>query len=368
MCIYSTLRFVMLSVLLLLFSLAVHSQSHEFKLADPKDTTPGGLYITVTPPSNWHKFVGSNSVSWGRNDELITTIKGEVLEYTDPLNTYVLKKTEDTRESGEEIFIDDETGAKTGIMKWQSKSNAINVNTMDIIIEMYDVPYTFHLSVYFIYNMSTGSTIEQEVLSTIKSIKTHGKYVPKKVLYWYRDIQNNDTLYGYFNQDNIIVIQPQFHVAANFYEGLAMVGIRKPNLFSSTGWELRYGFINETGEMVIPAEFEDAALFRDGMAGVKVNSKWGFIDKTGKIVVAPEYDEVGTFAQGLAKVNKGQNKNLDWYDVASRGKFGYIDKTGKVVIPLIYINATDFAENGRAWVQPDMNHEFYIDKKGNKVD
>jgi WG containing repeat len=365
---YSILRLSFLTVLSLLCSIAAVAQSHEFKLAEKDDATPGGVCVTITPPSNWKKSEGSDKVTWRRNEETYTTMEGKVLEYASHRSEDMLIRTEDTREIGEDFIVDDETGAKTGVMKWHSKANIINANTLDVIIEMYDVPYTFHLSVYFFYDNSNGPTIEQEVITAVKSIKTHGKYVPKKALYWYSIIENNDTLYGYYNQDNVIVIEPQFYSAAHFYEGLAMVAMRKPDLFSSTGWVLRYGFINEAGEMIIPAEFEDAIGFKDGLSGVKVYSKWGFIDKTGRIVIAPEYDEVSTFSQGLARVNKGLNRNLDWDDEASRGKFGFIDKTGKVMIPLIYMNATDFAENGKAWVQPDLNHEFYIDKKGNRVE
>lgn len=365
---YSILHFFVLLFLLLLFSVAASAQSHEFMLADKSNVTPGGIFITITPPSNWHKSSGSNSISWKRNEELFTSMKGEVLEYTNPQNTNVLKKTSDTRESGEEFFVDDETGAKTGVMKWQSKSNSINVNTMDIIVEMYGVSNTFHLSVYFIYNQSTGSMIEQEVKSVIKSIKTRGKYIPEPYIYPFSPNENRDTLFGFKNQDHKVVIPLQYYFADIFVDGLARVAIKKPSLFSAAGWEVRYGYIDKTGKMVIPAEFEEAGRFSEGLAGVMINSKWGFIDQTGKIVITPEYDDVDIFSEGLARVNKGMNRNnLKWDDVATRGKFGYIDKTGKVVLPLQYIFANNFLY-GRALVELEKDRSFYIDKNGNKVD
>jgi hypothetical protein len=164
----------MLSVLSLLFSLATISQSHEFKLADKGDATPGGLYIRITPPSNWIKSVKSDIVEWNRENNLLVRMSGEVLKSNDHEIQDVLEKTSQTKSSGEDYFLDDTTGAKTGIMKWHSQSDMLN-NKMDVIVEMYGVPYTFHLSIYFISNRSNHSLIEQEVISAIKSIKTSGK-------------------------------------------------------------------------------------------------------------------------------------------------------------------------------------------------
>ena len=114
---------------------------------------------------------------------------------------------------------------------------------------------------------------------------------------------------GYLNAKGEVVIQPQFHAAFAFSEGLANVS--KDGL---------WGFINKSGEWVIPLRFKYGNGFSEGLAGVSLGEKgWGFIDRTGKVVIPARFGWVyGGFRHGLAAV-------------ASDGKLGYINKEGEWV-------------------------------------
>lgn len=65
---------------------------------------------------------------------------------------------------------------------------------------------------------------------------------------------------------------PRYRNVGSFSEGLAPVQ-------AQTG---RWGFINERQKWVIQPQFEDAREFKDSKAAVRKNGKWGFINKRGE--------------------------------------------------------------------------------------
>jgi hypothetical protein len=361
-------------LLCILSTLSGFAQTHEFKLADAAGGTPEGMFLSITPPSEWLKSSKGNQIVWDRRTPNNARITCEIKEYSAGEIQSLKVETKGTTGMGEDIFTDDQTGVETGTITWRSVKIWPNYNYMDVVVYIYGAPTIFSFSLNFEYDEATGPAIEQEIKSILSGIKIRGKYVPEtkltleSFLYAFSVIEGQDTLYGYKNRDNVVVIPPQFYSADPLYEGLAKVSVRTRNIYSESGWEERYGFINALAEWAIAPDYEDATWFRNGTAGVKLNGKWGFIDKIGNVVIAPEYDEVGAFVNGLAKVNKGVNPTLDWNDPASRGKWGFIDPSGTVVIPLQYLNATDFAENGKAEVQLEINRYFYIDKQGKRVE
>ena len=139
-------------------------------------------------------------------------------------------------------------------------------------------------------------------------------------------------LYGYINTAGQFVIEPQFEVALEFSEGLAVVG-------KTFGNDRRYGYINEKGELAIPIMFRDAREFSEGFAVVGLRNQYGFIDTTGKFIAEPVFDKAFEFSEGMARVG---NCERTMEGLACR--YGFIDKQGKTVIKPQYIYASDFRE------------------------
>ncbi|MDR1594424.1 MAG: WG repeat-containing protein [Prevotellaceae bacterium] len=101
-----------------------------------------------------------------------------------------------------------------------------------------------------------------------------------------------NTMWGYKDKTGKWVIQPQFEVAGNFYDSMALVKQDK-----------KYGYIDKEGKWLILPQFNgDVYSFKEGMAVAKQNNKWGFIDKTGKWAILPVFDDAWGFSEGLAKV------------------------------------------------------------------
>lgn len=130
----------------------------------------------------------------------------------------------------------------------------------------------------------------------------------------------NGRQHGYINKKGEMVIKPQFEMASPFSEGLAAV---------SNG-EL-YGYVNQKGQMVIPFQYEDALPFYEGFAGVQLNGKWHFINTKGEMMKTTKegFEIIGSFSNGVAPVKKD-------------GLFGYIDKNGKMVIDNQFTDAGSF--------------------------
>lgn len=142
-----------------------------------------------------------------------------------------------------------------------------------------------------------------------------------------------------------------------FHEGFA--SIQKDSLF---------GFINLKNEIVIEPIFKKIRYFSEGMAGATLDGKiWGFINKEGRFIIEPQYFYVDAFKNGICGVlltneplymndyylNAIINKNneilyraemhcyggfrgelIQYYEGGDfRGKIQYLDKNGNPVIP-----------------------------------
>ena len=173
----------------------------------------------------------------------------------------------------------------------------------------------------------------------------------------------NDPDLGYIDETGKVVIKPQYDSsgglalagnASRFSDGLAAVQKRAKN------GEGKFVYIDKQGNLAIKAEFDFAHQFSEGLACVRIDKsgseKWGYIDRTGKMVVAPQFDAVRDFSEGLAAVRIGEPK---------KGKWGFIDKTGKLVIKPQYHTALDFSE-GLAAVGTAGNMG-YIDRSGKTI-
>ncbi len=137
--------------------------------------------------------------------------------------------------------------------------------------------------------------------------------------------------WGYIDENEEIYIVPEYEVAEEFYEGLAIVQL-----------EGKYGFVDKTGELVIDAIFDDAYEMSEGHAVVEVDEKWGLINRTGEFVINPSYDDLGNLNEGLCYFSEGD-------------EYGYFDLKGIVRLKLQYSDANDF-KNGKAIVSKKDNY------------
>lgn len=148
--------------------------------------------------------------------------------------------------------------------------------------------------------------------------------------------------YGYVNDKGRQVVEPVFHRASHFKEGLARVNMGKAG-----------GYIDKNGAQAIPLRFSSTTDFSEGLAVVQltVRGKYAYIDKLGKVVIPARFAYAGPFSDGAAVVNVN-------------GKYGYIDRMGKYILTPQFTAAQPFSE-GLAFVERN-GKSFYIDKQGKK--
>lgn len=144
-----------------------------------------------------------------------------------------------------------------------------------------------------------------------------------------------EKLWGYINKDGEFAIEPKFHDAWDFHEGLAVVKV-----------EWARGYIDKSGNFVIQPQFQYAGPFIDGKAFVGLDGKWGYIRPDGSweeelhevegnpIACPPPSSELPpeyVFSEGLAVALKGK-------------KYGYVDEEKKFKIKAQFFQAKDFSE------------------------
>ncbi len=132
-----------------------------------------------------------------------------------------------------------------------------------------------------------------------------------------------DSLFGFINLKNEVVIEPIFREVRWFSEGLA----------GATLDGIKWGFINKKGEFVIEPQYYLVDAFEHGVCGVKLTNMPRFvndyylnaiIDKNNKIIYRGEMHSYGGFRGELIK----------YYEAGDyRGRIHYVNKKGKLVLP-----------------------------------
>ncbi len=142
--------------------------------------------------------------------------------------------------------------------------------------------------------------------------------------------RNELGIYG-FKQWGEVVIQPKFHHASDFSEGLAAVEMNG-----------KYGYIDASGKCVIPYKFESASSFSEGLAAVKFNGNYGYIDRNGASVIPYKFRGAEDFKDGFAQV------------LTMDGRNRFVDNTGAM-----YNNKNEalvkFSSYARQFVEPKVN-------------
>lgn len=156
--------------------------------------------------------------------------------------------------------------------------------------------------------------------------------------------------YGYKNNKDEIVIQPQFNMAMDFNScGIAAV-------VDDSGWV----YINQTGVKIIRPYVVDNGpdYFSDGLARYVENDKIGFFDESGKVIIKARFDFARPFADSTAAVCRGcWFINDGEYKRIIDGKWGFIDYEGELIFPVKFDVVEDF-KNGSARVKENGKIKF----------
>ncbi|MDR9487158.1 WG repeat-containing protein [Salibacter sp.] len=159
--------------------------------------------------------------------------------------------------------------------------------------------------------------------------------------------KSENDLYGYFNKNGEVAIEPKFSSAYDFESGLARVKV-------DSGWSV----IDTAGQLLFKPVFDQVSLFKDSTVRAKLNNKFGLLKASGDTLLPFEYDFIGSFSNDRSIVAKG-------------GKYYYINSRGQVAIKSEYeyspivINYGQF-ENGYAKYRHNMKFGV-IDTTGKRV-
>ncbi len=127
-------------------------------------------------------------------------------------------------------------------------------------------------------------------------------------------LKEDKSYFGYMNIEQEVIIEPQYWLAYDFHEGLAVV--------SNDG--INYGMINKKNEYVLSPEYKFLGEFSEGLIGFSKDGKnYGFMDRDGEIKIPAIFSFALSFDGSLAYINKD-------------GIPGYVNKEGR------YFLASDY--------------------------
>ncbi len=132
-----------------------------------------------------------------------------------------------------------------------------------------------------------------------------------------------EQLWGYIDRSGEYVVQPQFHDAWNFHEGLAVVKV-----------EWARGYIDREGKFVVEPKYQYAGPFRDGKARVMLDDVWQYIDHEGNTIGE---------AEPVKMEDDSVPEEMPLPELKGK-KFGYADAEGKFVIKPAFVQAKPFSE------------------------
>jgi hypothetical protein len=118
-------------------------------------------------------------------------------------------------------------------------------------------------------------------------------------------------MWGFINQSEAIVIQPNYEFASSFKEGLAIV---KQNGL--------YGLINPQGVLILDLDYDEINAHPNFFL-LKKDTLVGLADKKGRLIRIPQFTQV--------------ESQDDFYFIASKGnKQGVFSIKGLDILPIVY--------------------------------
>jgi len=205
--------------------------------------------------------------------------------------------------------------------------------------------------------------------------------------------ENYESLYGFRNQKNQLVIEPKFKYADPFYGDYAPVVLNNVHGFCNKKGELvfelkkgvefltnhnemggyyylsgisegmiivkneknKYGVVNFKNETIAACEYDMIENFNNGLALVSKNNLYGYINTKGKIAIEIQYTAAHSFSEEIAAV-KMEN---DLY--------GFINKNGEEVITGLFFEVGDFSNGLCVGTYTDYEGYFYFNTLGEIV-
>lgn len=202
-------------------------------------------------------------------------------------------------------------------------------------------------------------------------------------------IPEEQARWGYLDRRRRTIIEPTFHFARPFHEGLGAVQfLERVTDGEMVAFRSTWGAVSREGELVVEPICTYLGDYADGVAKclftdplqAQIGSTGGYIDATGSLVIPWQfpgdlYFFAGPFSEGLAVVPltvssydpedghgaRSTESTVDaLFDPATpRGVLlGYIDRKGDLVIHGRFIIAGAFRE-GRAVAVPEGTHRLY---------
>ena len=107
------------------------------------------------------------------------------------------------------------------------------------------------------------------------------------------------------------------------------------------------GYIDRTGKVIIEPQFHSAFPFSEGLAALEIDGKFGFIDTAGKIAIKPQYDCAFDFREGLAAVRIGRLACAVFADVTYGGELDFAVRTEGLEVALRHAAYTDDSQPDR---------------------
>ena len=131
------------------------------------------------------------------------------------------------------------------------------------------------------------------------------------------DINRVDGETFFINEKGEIITNPVYGINEYQQYGFDLPLLYGLDLF--TEGDL-FGYVNEENEVVIAPQYIDAQPFaKNGLAGVMVAGKWGYINEKNEMVIEPQYDEAGVFFES------------GYAGVSIDGKFALINSAGQII-------------------------------------
>ncbi|NFE07568.1 DUF3298 domain-containing protein [Clostridium botulinum] len=152
----------------------------------------------------------------------------------------------------------------------------------------------------------------------------------------------------------------------NKYEYASVGNLREGLLSFKKDMGEKYGFIDEDENVIIKPQFTYAQDFSEGRSVVNVSgnimNNYGVIDKEGNYIITPKYNDIILLGENRVAVGVAIDKTSPFIG----SKYAIADTEGNILTDFIYYEVSNY-KSGIASAYDDKN-TFFIDKEGNKIE